>query len=91
MSKWKVCKKDGYVVCVDSGAPVCSPHSVLPDSKRIAEHRKNWTNNARLIAAAPELLEALKDLLYQAKLSENEGGWDFEQATAAIAKAEGQS
>jgi hypothetical protein len=47
--------------------------------------------NARLIAAAPELLEALKDLLYQAKLSENEGGWDFEQATAAIAKAEGQS
>lgn len=42
-----------------------------------------------LIAAAPELLEALEDLLYQANLSE-EGGWDFEQARAAIAKARGR-
>jgi hypothetical protein len=47
--------------------------------------------NARLIAAAPELLEALEDLLHQAKLSESEGGWDFEPARAAIAKARGQS
>lgn len=46
--------------------------------------------NARLIAAAPELLEALIDLLHQAKLSEDEGGWDFEQARAAIAKATGE-
>jgi len=46
--------------------------------------------NARLIAAAPELLEALKDAL---QLLEVYGG-DFEEATrnqarAAIAKAEG--
>lgn len=47
--------------------------------------------NARLIAAAPELLEALIDLLHQAKLSEDEGGWDFEQARAAIAKATGET
>jgi hypothetical protein len=35
-------------------------------------------------ADVQELVEALKDLLYQAKLSEDEGGWDFEQAQAAL-------
>lgn len=52
--------------------------------------REEWEANARLIAAAPDLLEALEDLLHQARLSESEGGWDFEQARAAIAKARGQ-
>ena len=45
--------------------------------------------NLNLMLSAPELLEALIDLLHQAKLSEDEGGWDFEQARAAIAKATG--
>lgn len=44
----------------------------------------------RLHVVNQELLEALQDLLYQAKLS-TEGGWDFEQATAAIAKATGEN
>lgn len=47
--------------------------------------------NARLIAAAPDLLEALADLLHQAKFSEGEGGWDFDQACSAIAKATGEN
>ena len=36
------------------------------------------------------LLEALEDLLHQAKFYKHEGGWDFEQARAAIAKATGE-
>lgn len=47
--------------------------------------------DARLIAAAPELLDAPVDLLHQSKLSQDEGGWDFEQAEAAIAKATGMT
>lgn len=47
--------------------------------------------NARLIAAAPELLEACKALLalYQANGMPNSGG-SYEMAKAAIAKAEGK-
>ena len=40
---------------------------------------------ARLIAAAPELLEALKNLIAGAEAM----GWNTEKARAAIAKAEG--
>lgn len=40
--------------------------------------------NARLIAAAPELLEALKDVMYW-----DNGKPEWEDARAAIAKAEG--
>ena len=49
--------------------------------------REEWEANAQLIAAAPELLEALEEVL----------GWEtlcpidvYEQARAAIAKARGQ-
>ena len=59
---------------------------------------KNWkpaaaigqTANARLIAAAPELLEALENLL---KVHEGEGGTQHNAADiarAAIAKAKGE-
>ena len=41
--------------------------------------------NARLIAAAPDLLEALNKLLPGAEAM----GWDTEKARAAIAKAAG--
>lgn len=41
-------------------------------------------------ADVAELVEALQDLLHQAKLSKEEGGWDFEQAQAALAKWEGK-
>ena len=46
--------------------------------------------NARLIAAAPELLEALRDLLYAATLpmKERREGWD--SARALIKKVAGE-
>ena len=58
-----------------------------------------WHNaeaNARLIAAAPELLEALRELLDQLEgigIPEWAGaeGLSLEQATAAVYKAEGQT
>lgn len=54
--------------------------------------------NARLIAAAPELLEALKDVLHRIEESEewwmdcpDRGGFDTEVITAAITKATGEN
>jgi hypothetical protein len=61
---------------------VCrKPHNV-------SAYDKEWQANARLIAAAPDLLAALEDLLYQAEHSK-EGSWDRDEARAAIAKAKG--
>ena len=71
-----------------------------PDAMRLADAQEmmrlstKWDKQAakelrRLYEVNRELLEALQDLLYQAKLSK-EGGWDFEQAAAAIAKATGE-
>jgi hypothetical protein len=58
---------------------VCrKPHNV-------SAYDKEWQANARLIAAAPDLLAALEDLLDQ-----SEESWrDRDQARAAIAKAKG--
>lgn len=49
--------------------------------------------NARLIAAAPDLLEAVKALQYVlTECDDNYAKWpQWEQAEAAIAKAEGRS
>jgi hypothetical protein len=51
-----------------------------------------YTSNdadARLIAAAPALLEALKDLLMYVDQSSLEGGYHTRNARQAIAQAEG--
>jgi hypothetical protein len=45
-----------------------------------------WRENARLIAAAPELLEALRNLTHPMANDE-----DFQNALAVIAKAEGRA
>lgn len=44
--------------------------------------------NARLIAAAPDLLKALKEAVYVAHAYDEHPGW-LDAARAAIAKAEG--
>lgn len=52
----------------------------------------NQEADARLIAAAPDLLEACKLLMeYSGIIEERDGNWATEKARAAIAKAEGES
>ena len=80
---WSICN-DGFVYD-KNGERVCSPHSTLPGGERYKQHRKSWQQNARLIAAAPDLLEALKQIDEQTV----EGGRINTLARAAIAKAEG--
>lgn len=70
----------------DGWVRLCDVYTVMEGCR---EPYPEGMANARLIAAAPDLLDALIDLLHQSKLSQDEGGWDFEQAEAAIAKATG--
>jgi hypothetical protein len=85
MNKQWEFRKDGFVYCKATGERVCSPHSTLPDSiKKFGPHKQDLKANARLIAAAPELLEALKGVLRVADRKTDE----FDAARAAIAKAE---
>jgi hypothetical protein len=66
-------------------------HKMLPHEVEAVQRFLNDEYASHPPAAdVAELVEALKDLLYQAKLSEDEGGWDFEQAQAALAKWEGK-
>lgn len=67
-------------------APYCPPS---PNS----EQGQEFVANARLIAAAPELLEALKGILEIGKRDTTNPKYDgyYETARAAIAKAEGRS
>lgn len=86
---WEM-RRDGYVYSVATGERVCSPHSTLPDSKKVSDQLKNLKQNARLIAAAPDLLEALKRMVLDGNCSDkNYRALALEQARTAIAKAEG--
>lgn len=80
-------------------APICT--SVTVGGQRSTEEAQA---NARLIAAAPELLELLRDIVYGTRLDKfnrnddgliYNGGYNFEKrisaAIAAIAKAEGKA
>jgi hypothetical protein len=62
----------------------------IPESIPITEVSNGA--NARLIAAAPELLEALKDLLFFCEEMDPKAAWlePWNKAKAAIAKAEGR-
>jgi hypothetical protein len=68
---------------------------VAPDQQTTISHE--LLANARLIAAAPDLLAALKLLMTETELSGNAGSKDYGwpacvvASRAAIAKAEGQS
>ena len=103
MSKRWEFRKDGFVYDVETNERVCSPHSTLPDSiKKFGPHKQDLIANARLIAAAPDLLEALKRMASIIdKMGDMPDGlihpspWQtlkceeaLTQARAAIAKAE---
>jgi len=69
---------------------ICKVHYVA-SPEELCEHRKNGTDpaeaDARLIAAAPAMLEALKNLLNSFEKHRPKEYWDA--ARAAIARAEG--
>jgi hypothetical protein len=80
----------GFVEC--KSKTICSVYPTKIHDEHIA--------NARLIAAAPDLLEALKELYADYKMladSGDAGNWKLEdmavgkQALAAIARAEGEA
>jgi hypothetical protein len=74
---------NNVAVLDDKGAAVC----MKPDDDY--EGAKNWKANARLIAAAPELLEALQAFVdYHS--TDYEDIPEMEQAHRIIAKAKGE-
>jgi len=69
----------------------CSGYVVGKDSRPIVPIHKNYVADARLIAAAPQLLEALEALLAYENDSEPgflQGDLDKARATIALAKGE---
>ena len=83
---WHVGMKPGPIVYGEDGAQVAPLHvPMVPKEENRA--------NARLIAAAPELLEALENLLEHVENRDALGAYwaDPMAARAAIAKAKGES
>ena len=75
---------NGCPVVGSNGLLIC----MLGHSVRMADQKEIALANARLIAAAPELLEALKDILSNC-LDSDGLSRAYENARAAIAKATG--
>lgn len=97
-----VWKKSGSYYWLGEELETDSDYAIVDDGSACGEYGKiiyPKTPNAKLIAAAPELLEALRDMLSGWKyIREQHGdlygvGWDRAQdkANAAIAKALGES
>ena len=78
-------KKDPSDVCVSCVTP--DHLTVCYMGNGLTATHKEWEANAHLIAAAPELLEALEELLGWECLAPIEA---YENARDAIAKARGQ-
>jgi len=89
-------RRDGFVYSLATGERVCSPHSTLI-SGSLKDDIKDLKRNARLIAAAPDILYELEDLAAWRDIIEKlptfpgKGAMldDFDSARAAINKAKG--
>lgn len=73
-------RDDGYIKSINTGDVICTPY--FSYYERTDEQKAN----AHLIAAAPEMYEALKNLVESCQLF----GKDVDEARAALAKAEGK-
>lgn len=91
---WKVSKLDGRTINGKAYRNL-EGNLVTPAIASIKERTGETEANARLIAAAPELLEALKWLNVEFECRDDDFGGvlftrnDFERVRKAIAKAEG--
>ncbi len=84
--KYSIRKIESCSKCTPNPGSIGDVRSEMQDICTIYTD-KNQQANARLISAAPELLEALKNLVSRATASE-ENTTIFKQANQAIAKAE---
>jgi len=85
----------GPIVRMNCTAEPMAP-GVIAESKYMATSQETQRANARLIAAAPELLAVCKQIFKEAKNIESDGYMDddarpvYEALRAAIAKATGE-
>lgn len=93
-------KGDGWTRIMSNGVQIAKVNALHPAGKREAGDFEQETANARLIAAAPELLEALQALFENCAMTHNRWGDGdntkeadaaIQAARAAIAKATGNS
>jgi len=80
---WRISPSGGLIQQVNGGPLNC----VCRGFGRDDESFPNWQANARLIAAAPELAEALKLWARWDEMTEAELALALETTTAALAKA----
>lgn len=87
---WLVSKYgSGFEVITLDGACVAQAQQVKP--ARTAKDHDEWKANARLIAYAPALIEALARIELAASAAVCNKDWIAEHARAAIAKATGEA
>ena len=87
---WAVGSKSGHIETANAwrmSIAIC----YNKDSKADGVSKEEFEANARLIAAAPELLEALNTWLKQYSAEEYEDCPEVVQTRAAIAKATGET
>ena len=88
---WKQARSEGYII-VDNGI---RPSTVIAHAWSVDIHKpEEWKANARLIAAAPALYEALKNLVNEIAVMGdmgwyNEDGGFVRKAQAALALVDG--